>query len=229
MFKSKTRTQLEAGIRYMIREVSPKKHSSDDILHAINDVAIDLWADLSLMAGPDWCQVETTPVDIVAGTEVYDGQGIRFYGAVQVWDGSNWENLNKITAEQWARELDPGYILPAYPSSLPEAYKLMADTVILRPTPQTGIPSGLRFIGRLEFTDMAGANDTSGMPHVLDPVIECLAAALLLLQEGNSAATAWEARGQARKGKALERLFVRDGEPRTMNTESEADWDDSLA
>ena len=65
MFKSKTRTQLEAGIRYMIREASPKKHSSDDILHAINDVAIDLWDELSLMAGADWCETITTPVDVV--------------------------------------------------------------------------------------------------------------------------------------------------------------------
>ena len=223
---SKTRTQLEAGIRYMLKDATAAKLPSDDILHAINDVAADLWDELSRMPGPDWFETITTPVPVVANTDTYDlPDGMVFFSAIQVWDGSNWETLDKITAEQWARELDPGYILPAYPSSLPEAYKLMADTVILRPTPQTGIPSGLRFIGRLEFTDMAGANDTSGMPHVLDPVIECLATALLLLQEGNSAATAWESRGQARKGRALERLLVRDGAPRTMNTEFEADWD----
>jgi len=225
---SKTRTQLETSIRYKLREATAKEHSPDAILDAINDVAIDVWDELSRLPGCEYCETDSAPVDIVAGTDSYaKPAGMVVFAAVQVWDGSNWRTLGKITAQQWERELDPGYVLPIASGQIPNAYKLLANTVILRPTPQVGITGGLRFIGSLEFTDIAGANDTSGMPHVLDPVIVNLAAATLLLEEGNSAATAWEAKGQARRAKAMERLAVRDGAPRTMNTEFEAEWDDN--
>lgn len=225
---SRTRTQLEAGIRLKLREANAKEHSSVAVLDAINDIAIDLWDELSRLPGADYCESISTPVNIVAGTDSYSiPTGMVLFGAIQVWDGYNWLNLGKITAEQWERELDPGYVLPTASGQIPNAYKLMQSTVLLRPTPQLAITSGLRFIGRLEFTDISGANDTSGMPHVLDPVIETLATATLLLEEGNSAAMAWEAKGERRRAKAMERLAVRDGAPRTMNTEFEAEWDDN--
>jgi len=219
---SRPASTLEANVRILVREATAKEHTQAQVYHALNDVLIDVYDEISMLPNCGWTRQKYAAFNIVAGTGTYSiPAGVRDFSAIQVWDGQNWLNLDVKTPQQWEENPDPGSIF-YLGWGLPVTAILYASTIELRPIPTIGVSNapgggGCRFVGNPEAAPLVNPTDTSGLPAVVDPVIEKGAAALLMLEEGNPAAAGMEAKYQANRARVINSLSVRTQGALTMN------------
>ena len=216
---NRTRSQLETNVRRLLREATAKEHSADAIYYALDNAIAEVWDDLAGLPMVGYCTVVSTPVNIVADTDEYAiPTNMVHVQTVQVRANAtttSWLDLDPAGPRQWQ---DDGR--PFSQGGTPLwTFTLIKATVLLKPTPTGAITSGLRFIGTENAPTLSTAGSTSGMPAVLDGILEQLAAALLLLTEGNKMAAAFEGRARKQLDARMTRLARRHEGPRTMNRE----------
>jgi len=217
---SKALSALRTGVRLWLQESTAKSHSEDQLTLALNTVARAAQAELAALPETGWCVEKSTPVDIEADEPEYDvPTGMTNWKAVEIYDGSKYVPLDPLRAVESHRAeytsiLD---LLDTTSGALPRAFERLADSIVLRPTPTAAISDGLRFVGVVEYEDMSGDSDTTGLPALLDAAIEFGAAALLMLAEGNELGAHFQGLHKSEKETALGLLARRDEMPRHMH------------
>ncbi|HUS92210.1 MAG TPA: hypothetical protein VM695_10195 [Phycisphaerae bacterium] len=210
---SRTLAELIVNVRRLIREATEKEHTDGDITYALDNALAEVWELVARIPHASYCTVVSDAINLVAETDEYNIPANMIHiQTVQV--------LESTGSTHW-QDIDPAGPRQMEDGRSPYTYTLLKSTVLLRPIPIAAVTGGLRFIG----TESAGTFDaddaTSGLPPVLDQVLEQFAAALLLLTEGNAMAGAFETRGRTMLDRLLTVLARRHEGPRSMAYERE--------